>query len=148
MPDKDIKAMTAQIEPVDFAEKSFTQPVSLNNATVAIVTSAALHHPGDQDFSPLDHGYRILESSKHDYLLGHWSPNFDTTGFALDINTVFPINRLEELANKEIIGKVSNKHLSYAGNQFDLSSIKLDSGPSGAQFLKNEGVDIVLLTPV
>lgn len=146
--DKDIKAMTAQIPAVDFEETSFTHPVPLNEATVAIVTSAALHHPGDEDFTMLDIGYRVLEASKRDYLMRHWSPNFDATGFALDINTVFPIDRLQELAEKKVIGKVADKHLSYAGNQFDLSSIQLDSGPSGAQFLKNEGVDVVLLTPV
>ena len=148
MADSDIKAMTAQIPAVEFDETSFTTPVQLNEATVAIVTSAALHHPGDEEFTMLDIGYRVLESSKHDYLLRHWSPNFDTTGFALDINTVFPIGRLQELADRKVIGKVSDQHLSYAGNQFDLSSIRLDSGPAGAQFLKEQGVDVVLLTPV
>ena len=148
MADSDIKAMTAQIPGVDFEETSFTDPVSLNEATVAIVTSAALHHPGDEDFTMLDIGYRVLDSSKHDYVLRHWSPNFDPTGFALDINTGFPIDRLQELCDRKVIGKVSDQHISYAGNQFDLSSIRLDSGPAGAQFLKEQGVDVVLLTPV
>ena len=45
MADSDIKAMTAQIPAVEFDETSFTTPVRLNEATVAIVTSAALHIP-------------------------------------------------------------------------------------------------------
>ena len=68
MADSDIKAMTAQIPGAEFEETSFTTPVPLNEATVAIVTSAAMHHPDDEDFTMLDVGYRILESSKHNYL--------------------------------------------------------------------------------
>ena len=51
MADSDIKAMTAQIPAAEFDETSFTTPVRLNEATVAIVTSAALHHPGDEEFT-------------------------------------------------------------------------------------------------
>jgi D-proline reductase (dithiol) PrdB len=81
-------------------------------------------------------------------MLGHWSPNFDATGFAVDINTVFPIDRLDELAARGVIGAVASEHLAYAGNQFDLSAVRLDSGPAGAKRLLALGVDVVLLTPV
>ncbi|MBH29143.1 MAG: hypothetical protein CL520_03065 [Actinobacteria bacterium] len=148
MADSDIKAMTANLDGVKFEETAFTVPVPLNEAKVAIVTSASLHHPDDEDFSPMDTGYRILRSEARDYVMGHWSPNFDATGFALDINTVFPIDRLDELAAQGIIGSVAEEHLAYAGNQFDLSAIRLDSGPSGAKFLKEQDVDVVILTPV
>ena len=71
MADSDIKAMTAQIPAAEFDETSFTTPVPLNEATVAIVTSAALHHPGDEEFTMLDIGYRVLESSNHDYTVSY-----------------------------------------------------------------------------
>ena len=38
--------------------------------------------------------------------------------------------------------------MAYAGNQFDLSTIRMDSGPAGAKWLREQGVDVVLLTPV
>ena len=148
MADSDIKALTADLDGVKFDETAFTVPVPLTEAKVAIVTSASLHHPDDEDFSPMDTGYRILRSEPRDYVMGHLSPNFDATGFALDINTVFPIDRLDELAAQGVIGSVAEEHLAYAGNQFDLSAIRLDSGPSGAKFLKEQDVDVVLLTPV
>ena len=148
MADSDVKAMTANLEGVEFEETAFTTPVPLNEAKVAIVTSASLHHPEDEDFSPMDTGYRVLKSQHRDYVMGHWSPNFDATGFALDINTVFPIDRLDELAAQGTIGSVAEEHLAYAGNQFDLSAIRMDSGPAGAKFLKEQDVDVVLLTPV
>ena len=148
MADSDVKAMTADLDGVEFEETAFTTPVPLNEAKVAIVTSASLHHPEDEDFSPMDTGYRVLKSQPRDYVMGHWSPNFDATGFALDINTVFPIARLDELAAQGTIGSVAEEHLAYAGNQFDLSAIRMDSGPAGAKFLKEQDVDVVLLTPV
>ena len=148
MTDQHVKAMTADIETPEFETTAFTTPPPLSEATVAIVTSASLHHPDDDDFAPADTGFRVLSAQRRDYMMGHWSPNFDTTGFALDINTVFPIDRLDELAAKGIIGKVADEHLAYAGNQFDLSAIRMDSGPAGARRLREQGVDVVLLTPV
>jgi D-proline reductase (dithiol) PrdB len=148
MADRDMKAMTADIETPVFEATAFTTPPPLSEATVAIVTSASLHHPDDDDFAPSDAGYRVLSGDRRDYVLGHWSPNFDATGFALDINTVFPIDRLDELAASGVIGAVATEHLAYAGNQFDLSAIRMDSGPAGAKRMRAAGVDIVLLTPV
>jgi D-proline reductase (dithiol) PrdB len=81
-------------------------------------------------------------------MTGHWSPNFDAIGFAYDLNVVFPLDRLDELAAAGKIGAVAHDHLSYAGNQFDLSAVRYDSGPAGATLLRGYGVDVVLLTPV
>lgn len=146
--DEQLKAMTADIETPVFEHTAFTTPKPLHQATVAIVTSASLHHPDDEDFAPSDTGYRVLSAARRDYVIGHWSPNFDATGFAVDINTVFPIDRLDELAAQGVIGAVAGEHLAYAGNQFDLSGVRLDSGPAGAKRLLAQGVDVVLFTPV
>jgi len=43
---------------------------------------------------------------------------------------------------------VSDVHLAFAGNQFDLAAIQMDGGPAGAELLKQHEVDVVLLTPV
>ncbi len=148
MTDQKVKALSADIETPTFETTAFTAPPPLAEATVAIVTSASLHHPDDEDFAPNDTGFRVLSADRRDYVLGHWSPNFDTTGFAADINTVFPIDRLDELADQGVIGAVADEHLAYAGNQFDISAVRMDSGPAGGRRLKEAGVDVVLLTPV
>jgi D-proline reductase (dithiol) PrdB len=70
------------------------------------------------------------------------------TGFAVDVNVVFPVDRLEELAAAGRIGRVAPRHLAFAGNQFELTQIRLDSGPAAAKLLRDDGVDVVLLTPV
>jgi D-proline reductase (dithiol) PrdB len=148
MGDADVKKMTAGLDCPTFETTAFTSGVSLSEATVAIVTSASLHHADQEDFGPADTTFRVLDGNRDDLVLGHWSPNFDTTGFAIDPNVVFPIDRLRELAADGTIGAVSDTHLSYAGNQFELSQVRLDSGPAGAKLLVDAGVDVVLLTPV
>jgi D-proline reductase (dithiol) PrdB len=148
MADHDIKAMTSDIETPVFAATAFTVPPLLADATVAIVTTASLHHHGEDGFSPTETGFRILDAARRDVMTSHWSPNFDTIGFAADMNVVFPLDRLDELAARGTIGRVASHHLSYAGNQFDLSAVRLDSGPAGARWLRDRGVDVVLLTPV
>jgi D-proline reductase (dithiol) PrdB len=148
MADRDVKALTADIETPVFETTAFTTPVPLTEATVALVTTASLHHPDQDDFAAGDTGYRILDGSRRDYQLGHWSPNFDAIGFGYDMNTVFPLDRLDELATQGVIGRISDQHMSYAGNQFDLSTVRMDTGPAGARWLRQQGVDVVLLTPV
>ena len=117
-------------------------------AKVAIVTSASLYHEDDDEFAVVDAGYRVLHRDRRDIVCGHWSPNFDASGVSADLNVVFPIDRLEEMAAEGAIGSVSDVHLAFAGNQFDLAAIRMDGGPAGAKFLLNHEVDVVLLTPV
>ena len=148
MADHDIKNAVRDIECPVFENPAFTTPPPLEKATVAIVTSASLHHPEQDDFAARDTSYRMLDAARRDYMVGHWSPNFDNSGVAADLNVVFPIDRLDELAAQGTIGKVADTHLAYAGNQFDLAQIRVDGGPAGAALLKEQGVDIVLLTPV
>lgn len=148
MADSDIKALTEALPGEAFEAPAFTAPPALSEATVAIVTTSSLHHPDQDDFDVMDTSYRILDGSRRDYVCGHWSPNFDSSGFAYDMNTVMPLDRLDELAERGVIGAVSDHHLAYAGNQFDLAEVRMDSGPAGAKWLREQDVDVVLLTPV
>lgn len=143
-----IKERSAELEAPVFDEPAFTTPPPLSEATVAILTSASLHHPDQPGFEVVDTGYRVLDGSRRDLILGHWSQDVDQIGFGLDYNVVYPIDRLHEMADAGRIGKVSDVHLAYAGNQFDITGVRMDSGPEGAKLLKEAGVDVVLLTPV
>lgn len=132
-----------------FPDTAWVTPKPLATATVAIVTSAALYTADDAGFGAGDTGYRFIDRDRRDLVLGHWSPNFDRVGVALDLNVVYPIDRLEELATHGVIGAVAPRHLSFAGNQpDDVATIRLDSGPAAAAALKADGVDVAILTPV
>ena len=133
-----------------FVDTPFNVPPPLREARVAIVTSAALTRRGgvskwgfeDFHFETLPHDARDLE-------LGHVSPNFDRSGFAADLNVVYPVDRLQELADQGVIGSVANYHYAFAGNQPEgLSTLRMDTGPACAAKMVADGVDIVLLTPV
>ena len=132
-----------------FDELAWVDPKPLADSTVAIVTSAALHRAGDDGFRPGDTEYRVLPADARDLVLGHWSPNFDRSGIAIDLNVVYPIDRLDEMAADGTIGAVAPRHVSFAGNQpDDVATVRLDSGPRAAAELAADGVDVVLLTPV
>jgi len=121
----------------------------LSQARVAIVTSAALHRPDQERFTQTEAKFRALDRADRDLIMGHWSPNFDHSGFQADINVVYPIDRLEELVADGVIGDVAPRHYAFAGNQPDtVSEIRLDTGPACAQQLLADAVDVVLLTPV
>ncbi len=134
----------------EFETTAFTTPAKpLSESTVAVVTSAALHRQGEDGFGPADTGFKEIDRADRDLVLGHWSPNFDRSGFQLDLNVVYPIDRLEELVADGVIGELSPTHFAFAGNQPDtVSEIRLDTGPACAQKLLSLGVDVVVLTPV
>ena len=147
--DQAMRAHSGSLPVPVFDEPAFVTPAPLARSTVAIVTSAALYVSDDEAFSATDTGYRMIPSERRDLVLGHWSPNFDRAAVALDLNVVYPIDRLEELAARGVIGGVAPRHVSFAGNQpDDVSTIRLDSGPRAAAELRADGVDVVILTPV
>jgi D-proline reductase (dithiol) PrdB len=147
--DEMMRAHSATLPAPQFDNPAWLTPVPLGQAKVAIVTSAALYAAGDEGFTAGDTSYRFIDRDRRDLVLGHWSPNFDQMGVKMDLNVVYPIDRLEELAAKGIIGSVAPRHLSFAGNQpDDVSTIRLDTGPAAAAALRQDGVDVVILTPV
>ena len=148
--DAAMRAFGATQEVPVFDDPAFTAlGKPLSEARVAIVTSAALHRPDQERYATGDTGFRALERDDRNLVMGHWSPNFDHTGFQIDLNVVYPIDRLEELAASGVIGDVAPRHFAFAGNQPDtVSEVRLDTGPACANELLADAVDVVLLTPV
>ena len=147
--DQAMRMHSATLPAPEFANPAWVTPPDLAEATVAIVTSAALYATGDEAFSAGDAGYRLIDRDRRDLVMGHWSPNFDRAAVAMDLNVVYPIDRLEELAERGVIGRVAPRHVSFAGNQpDDVATIRLDTGPAAAAQLRSDGVDVAILTPV
>ena len=145
-----VKDHVATLPVPEFDKTAFTKPPALKDARVAIVTSAALTQKGGiPKWYPDDSHYEVIPREARDLELGHLSPNFDRSGFHADLNCVYPIDRLEELAAKGVIGSVASNHYAFAGNQPDtVSELRLDTGPNCAKQLLDDEVDVVLLTPV
>lgn len=142
-----MRSTLAKAPAPEFASTARTEPPPLARATVAIVTTAGLARPGET-WEDQSCAFRVLERGERGSVLAHNSTNFDRTGYAADRNVVYPLDRLEELASQGAIGAVAPRHLSFLGSTFDLSTMRLDTGPAAAELLRRDGVDVVLLTPV
>ncbi len=132
----------------DFGATPFVDGPPLAKRRVAIVTTSGLHPRGDRPFEMGSADYRIIpgDTAAADLIMSHTSVNFDRTGFQEDVNVVFPLARLRELAREGGVGSVSEFHESFMG----AAPIR-DHEPKArelASLLKQDRVDAVLLTPV
>jgi D-proline reductase (dithiol) PrdB len=133
-----------------FGDHAWVRPPALSKSRVALITTAGLHRAGDRAFSfgADSSDYRVIpaDTPPGELVMSHLSVNFDRTGFQQDVNVVFPIDRLRELAAEGIIGSMAAYHYAFMG----AANIK-DLRPKALQMaglLKQDKVDAVLLTPV
>jgi D-proline reductase (dithiol) PrdB len=137
-----------ELECPQFDTTPFVAGPPLSERRVAIVASAGLVLRGEKPFRGGDADFRVIPSStRADQLLfSHISINLDRTGFQEDWNTVFPLDRLNELAADGAIGSVAANHYSFMG----ATDPKLMVGHARtvADRLKQDRVDAVLLSPV
>ena len=150
MSDEQLRTTLGGLKSFAFDAVPWTTPKPLHESRVAIVTTAGLRVENNADWNAGDQGFTQIPHDAENLTLAHYSPNFDRVGWVLDKNVVFPIDRLNELAEDGIIGSVANTHISFMGAQPDhtLETIRLDSGPAAAKLLADDEVDLVLLTPV
>jgi D-proline reductase (dithiol) PrdB len=126
---------------------------ALSQSTLALVTSAGLHVRGDKPFisNPKggDTSYRVIPSTTRasDILQSHTSIGFDHTAIYQDLNVTFPLDRLHELVGQGTLGKIAPNAYSFMGALRDARRLRDETGPEVAQRLKDEGVDVVFLTP-
>ncbi|MBI4195155.1 MAG: selenoprotein B glycine/betaine/sarcosine/D-proline reductase [Betaproteobacteria bacterium] len=123
---------------------------AIDKRRVAIVTTAGIHRLGDRPFADgaAASDYRVIpgSASAGDLVMSHLSSNFDRTGFQQDVNVVFPIDRLRELAAEGVIGAAADYHYAFMGaappRSLEPKAREL------AVLLKKDRVDAALLTPV
>jgi D-proline reductase (dithiol) PrdB len=142
------QASMANLETQEFTDRPFVSGPPLKSRRVAVVTSAGLVRRGERPFISGDTDFRIIptDTSPADILMSHVSVNFDRTGFQRDLNVVFPIDRLRDLAKAGQVGSVANNHYSFMGAT-DPRGMR-EHARTVASRLKSDHVDSVLLTPV
>jgi D-proline reductase (dithiol) PrdB len=133
---------------ITFDSQPWVEGPPLRERRVAIVSTAGLQRRGDQPFSEDADDYRVIpgSSTAGDIVMSHVSVSFDRTGFQQDINVVFPIDRLHELAAEGVIGSVADFHYSVMGATAPQDMEAAAHELSG--HLKADGVDAVLLIPI
>lgn len=148
------KRFTASYEPwksIDIPWAPATKP--LRNSTVAVVTTAGVHHRDQDPFDMKDHdgdpSYRRIDPGKpfsslmitHDY--------YDHSDADRDINIVFPIERLKEFEKDGLIGHVAEIHYGFMGHITGrhIDTLINKNAPEIAKAMKQNNVDSVLLVP-
>jgi D-proline reductase (dithiol) PrdB len=132
----------------DFGATPFAGGPPLARRRIAIITTAGLHVRNDQPFDPGAADYRIIpgDTAPSELVMSHTSVNFDRSGFQEDVNVVFPLARLRELAAENVVGSVSDFHYAFMGaapvRALEPKAREL------AGLLKKDRVDAVLLSPV
>jgi D-proline reductase (dithiol) PrdB len=129
----------------------------LSKCTVSLVSSAALALKTDPPFDPeierrdpwfADPSYRVLPRTARtgDIQVCHLHIN---PGFAeQDLNSVLPVERLDELAELGEIGAAAPSQYSYMGYTLRPERLPRESLPGMVRQLREEHVDLVVLVPV
>ena len=125
----------------------------LSECCVAIVTSSGLIRKSDAAFDLSlpegDPSFRTIsaDTNPRELTFSHVSTNWDRTGFAMDVNVIFPVERLRELADEGIIGSVASTHYAFMGAIFNVEPLIADTAPEVGRRLRSAGVDIALMVP-
>src|SRR5829696_6016186 len=92
---------------------------ALNKSTIAIVTAAGVHLKDQAAFNIADElgdlTYRLIAPDVDTKELMVTHHHYDHTDADQDINVVFPLDVLTELAAENFIGGVAKKHIGYMG---------------------------------
>lgn len=128
--------------------RPFVSGPPLTERRVAILSSAALFPRGRAPFAPGSAEFRELAEAlpTGDILMSHVSINFDRAGWQRDINVVYPIDRLRELANTGVIGSVADTHFSVMGSTDP--KLMEETADSLSARMKRDRIDAVLFSPV
>ena len=140
------RGFISRLEKYTFDNPAWSVPKEASSRRVSIVSSAAISKRGDKPFSWLANNHRVIEKDNLDLVMTHVAVEYDRTAWQQDINTILPIDRLEEMAKNGEIGSVSNEHYSFIGSS---DPIKMErSAKEVAERMKDDSVDTVFLVPV
>lgn len=146
--DKVVKGLQSEIF-VPITPAPVWAPVTkpLNEMKVAFATAAGVHLKSDKRFDLAgDFTYRLIpgDAPTDELMVSHGG--YDNSDVNKDINCMFPIDRLRELAKEGFIKEVAPTHVGFMGGGGNQEKFTHETGPAIAKILKDEGVDAVVLT--
>ena len=114
---------------------------------VALISSAGLRRRDDRPFGESSVDYRVIPfENRNEVVQDHLSASHDRTGFHQDLNVVFPLDRLAELAERGEIASAADYHYSFMGAT---DPVKME--PAARQLaatLRADRVDAAVFCPV
>ena len=121
--------------------------LELRDAVFALVTTAGVHLREQEPFAlEGDNTWRVIPGDvrSSDLMVTH--AHYDHRHADEDINCVFPIDRLRELAADGVINGTSDKHLGFMGYSQRLRDLYERAAPEMARVVVRSQADAVLLT--
>lgn len=129
----------------------------LSEARVALVTTAGiwvkgLEPPFDYEREkrePMwgDPTFRRIPRYTKQEQIGAGHLHLNNRDILLDVNIQLPLHRMQELEESGRIGSLADTNYSFMGYQPDTTEWEEKYGPECAGLMKDEAVDVVLLTP-
>jgi D-proline reductase (dithiol) PrdB len=127
-----------------------TRPLA--DATIALITSAGISQanqaPVDGANIEGDYTVRELDIDTPAPELKVWHTHFDPTDARQDINVVYPIDRLQELAAEGFIGRVASPAVSFMGYFSNVFRMRDEVVPAVVATVRRSGADAAVLVPV
>jgi hypothetical protein len=118
----------------------------LEEAMVCIVSTAGVREKRDRPFQVEgDSSYRVISGEVTGADLAYDDSHFDHACADQDINCIFPIDRLRELAAERRIGGLTERHFSLGFSQA-LRELREKTVPQLAREVDRVRPDAVLLT--
>jgi len=123
----------------------------LTQCTVSLLTSGGVSQCSMPAFNPdakNDHRLDAIERDVDGQDFQIHDSYYDHSDADRDINCIFPLDRLHELAAGGEIGNVSPRLWSgFMGRIYNRSKVMEESGPAFAAALKEDQVDILVAAP-
>lgn len=143
-----VKGMKSEIY-VPITPNPVWAPVTkeLSEMTIALVTCAGVHLKSDKRFNLAgDTSYRVVpgDVDSKDLMVSHGG--YDNSDVNKDINCMFPIDRVRELAKEGFIKGLAPVNFGVMGGGGNVEVFTNETGPNIAKELHKENVDGVLLT--
>ena len=131
----------------DIELAAFNTPPPMRDSRVALVSSAGLRRRDDTPFTDYALDYRVIPAEgRGDVIQDHMNASHDRTGYLQDLNTIFPLDRLDEMAAAGEIGSVADLHYSFMGATYPTGLEP--KARSLAKIMLRDEVDVVVLCPV
>jgi len=119
---------------------------TLEESTICLVTTAAVRQRDQPPFNvDGDTSHRVIEGARAAAELTYDDAHYDHACVDRDLNCVFPIDRLAELAAERRIGAVAERHFSMGFSQA-LREVRETTVPAIARQVERLRPDAVLLT--
>lgn len=123
----------------------------LNECTISLLTSGGVSQCSMPAFNPDARNDHRLDPIDRHVDAGDFQIHdsyYDHSDADNDINCIFPVERIRELAAAGEIGAVANRLWSgFMGRIYNRSKVQEESGPAFADALTEDGVDILVAAP-